>query len=351
MSSTSSAMPAGHSSWSANDEGGDGGALARVQRPRISVVVDNYNYRGFLPAAVESALRQDHDSFEVIVVDDGSTDGSRAVLERFRGRARLVFQDNRGQAAALNAGVTASRGEILCFLDADDWWHPDKLSRVAAAFDAEPDTVLTYHRLQPVRAGEARTRRPIPRSLCRGNLAPRMARSAGWWPFPMTSAIAVRRRAWDEAGAIPEAFRISADAWLVGIYPFLGPVAVIPDALGCYRIHNNNWFREVEDPAMIARRIVHWEATIDATNRHLEERKAKRRLDPADHLPLRVAKATLRGAGSLEQIRIFLAGVTFAGEPNLLRRYRDTLRTARMLAGRRSAPAPAPAGVPGERAQ
>ncbi len=301
--------------------------------PAISVIVNNYNYAAFLAEAVESALQQDHPSFEVIVVDDGSSDDSRARILGFSERVRAVFQENRGQAAAINAGVRASRGEILCFLDSDDRWNPDKLSRVAAAFAADPGAVLAYHRLQPARAGDVRPRRAIPRALCRGDIAPRLFRSAGWWPFPMTSAVAVRRSAWERAGDIPEAFRISADAWLVGIYPFLGRVAAIPDALGTYRLHDNAWSRETDDPAMTRRRMAHWAAVVDATNRYFEARGLPSRLDRADHLPLRVAAASLRGATLAERVRIALAGLAFAGEPNPLRRLRDTLRTARQLTG------------------
>jgi glycosyltransferase involved in cell wall biosynthesis len=92
-----------------------------MERPAASVVVNNYNYARFVPRAVASALSQAGVDAEVIVVDDGSSDRSREVLDVFRGRAKIVLQENRGQAAAINTGVRASRGEIICFLDADDW--------------------------------------------------------------------------------------------------------------------------------------------------------------------------------------------------------------------------------------
>jgi glycosyltransferase involved in cell wall biosynthesis len=259
-------------------------------------------------------------------VDDGSTDGSRALLAGYAGRIRAVLQENRGQAAAINAGVRASRGEILCFLDSDDWWAPDKLAAVTAAFAADPGAVLAYHRLRPVDADGAPALKPIPRSLCAGNVAPRLLRSAGWWPFPMTSSVAVRRSAWAEAGDIPESFRISADAWLVGIYPFLGRVAALPGSLGFYRIHDNNWYRAREDAAMLRRRMAHWEATVEATNRFLQRRGAAARLSLADHLPHRLAAARLAGASPAERLALGLAALAFGGEPNALRRARDALR-------------------------
>ena len=229
----------------------------------------------------------------------------------------------------MNAAVRKSRGEILCFLDSDDWWGPDKLAEVVAAFDADPGVVLVYHRLQPVRDGAAAGFKPIPRTLCSGDLSRRMLRSAGWWPFPMTSAIAVRRSAWDAAGDIPESFRISADAWLVGVYPFLGRVAALPASLGFYRLHGgNNWSRDV-DAAMLRRRMAHWTATVEATNRFLDARGAEDRLRLTDHWPYRLAEAELAEAGLIARLRLALEGLTFAGEPDPLRRLRDAVRVVR----------------------
>jgi glycosyltransferase involved in cell wall biosynthesis len=299
------------------------------EKPKVSVLVNNYNYAAYVGRAVASSLEQTHPSKEVVVVDDGSTDRSRSVLEPFRGTVRIILQENRGQAAAMNAAVRASRGDILCFLDSDDWWAPGKLAAVAAAFDADPRVVLVYHRLQPMRDDSAAGLKPIPRTLCSGDLSRRMLHSAGWWPFPMTSAIAVRRSAWDAAGEIPESFRISADAWLVGVYPFLGRVAALPASLGFYRLHgDNNWSREV-DAAMLGRRMAHWAATVEATNRFLDARGAAGRLSLSDHWHYRLAEAELAGAGPGARLRLALEGLSFAGEPDPLRRLRDAVRVVR----------------------
>lgn len=204
-----------------------------MERPTFSVLINNYNYGRFVERAIDSALSQEASNVEIIVVDDGSSDQSRSVLDGYDKRVTVLFQENQGQAAAINAAVKLSSGDILCFLDADDWWAPGKLSATAAAFHSNPQASLVYHRLQPTQTDGSPAFKPIPRTLCSGNLSPRLARSAGWWPFPMTSAIAVRRSAWDAAGDIPEQFRMSADAWLTGIYPFLG-------ALSPCRIHSGS---------------------------------------------------------------------------------------------------------------
>lgn len=315
-----------------------------MQRPEISVLINNHNYGRFIAKAVESALEQSEVGTEVIVIDDGSSDDSRAILEPYRDQAQVIFQDNRGQAAAVNAGVRASRGEILCFLDADDWWARGKLTAIAAAFAANSSISLVYHRLQPM-LDDKPILKPIPRTLCSGELSHRLTKSAGWWPFPMTSAIAVRRRAWDAAGDIPEHFRISADAWLSAIYPFIGPVASLPETLGYYRIHNNHWYRSVDDAAMLRKRLAHWQSTVETTNQFLADWNLPDRLRLSDHYPYQLATARLNGIDTTSRLKLALKGLLFAGEPSLLRRTRDALRIAYELPGL-AKPEPMSEGTP-----
>lgn len=302
-----------------------------MTRPVISVLINNYNYGHFVGRAIDSALAQKREDAEIIVVDDGSSDQSRAVLEPYGDRARLIFQENKGQAAAINAAVRASTGDILCFLDADDWWAPEKLSAICAAFDADAHLSLVYHRLQPAFSDGTPTLKPIPRTLCSGDLSPWLSRSAGWWPFPMTSAIAVRRSAWNAAGDIPEQFTISADFWLTGVYPFLGRVAALQSSLGFYRIHDNTWYRSVDDAAMLRKRMAHWVATIDVMNQFLSSHNFPARLRLMDHLPYRLASARMEGVDIRTRIQLAMQGIAFAGEPNLLRRMRDAMRAAYTL--------------------
>jgi glycosyltransferase involved in cell wall biosynthesis len=118
-------------------------------QPLVSVVITNYNYGRFLRQCIDSVKAQSYDSIEIIVVDDGSTDDSRAVLESCAG-IRAIFQANRGQAGALSAGVAASSGEIICLLDADDGWYPNKVARVVEVFNREPDVLWLRHKLAMV---------------------------------------------------------------------------------------------------------------------------------------------------------------------------------------------------------
>jgi glycosyltransferase involved in cell wall biosynthesis len=299
--------------------------------PQVSVLINNYNYERFLPQAIETALRQEGVHAEVIVVDDGSKDGSRAVIEGYGDRVKAVFQENGGQASAINAGVANSRAPVLAFLDADDWWAPTKLRETLHAFAENPDAGLVYHRLQPVHLDGSNAFAPIPRSLCAGEMAPRLKRSGGCWPFPMTSSLAVTRAAWDAAGAIPDSFRISADAWLTGILPFLSPVVALPQALGYYRIHNNNWYRATEDEETLVKRMSHWRATVDVSNQFLAEHGRQERLDIADHFPYQAAAARLGTPDANNILTLVVKGLRDPGEPNVLRRARTCARLVAQL--------------------
>jgi glycosyltransferase involved in cell wall biosynthesis len=99
---------------------------------RLSIVINNYNYRQFVGQAIESALAQTHPDTEVIVVDDGSTDGSVEVLQAYAGRFKLICQANGGQGAAYNTGLAQASGQVVMFLDADDWLYPEAAAKVVA---------------------------------------------------------------------------------------------------------------------------------------------------------------------------------------------------------------------------
>ena len=92
--------------------------------PQVSVVIPTYNQARFVAATVESALAQTYPNVEIIVVDDGSTDDTQAVLSAYRGTVHCIYQQNKGLAGARNTGFLASRGDYLLFLDSDDLMHP-----------------------------------------------------------------------------------------------------------------------------------------------------------------------------------------------------------------------------------
>ena len=114
----------------------------------ISVLVDTYNHERFLADALDSVLAQEGvqpADMEIIVVDDGSTDGTPGIVARYGERVTYLRKDNGGQGTAFNAGIRACRGELIALLDGDDWWHPRKLGVVLAAFKRDPALVAVGH--------------------------------------------------------------------------------------------------------------------------------------------------------------------------------------------------------------
>ncbi len=118
-----------------------------MTRPYISVLVDTYNHERFIEDALVSVLEQDvaEAECEVIVVDDGSTDRTAEIVGKFAPRVRLIRKENGGQASAFNAGIPECAGEIVAFLDGDDWWAPGKLKAVAEALASDEKIGLVGH--------------------------------------------------------------------------------------------------------------------------------------------------------------------------------------------------------------
>jgi glycosyltransferase involved in cell wall biosynthesis len=116
----------------------------------VSCVIPAYNAEHYINRALTSVLEQSRPPDEIIVVDDGSTDATGAVLESYRARLRVVRQENSGPAAARNHGIGLAKGQVVCFQDADDEWHREKLAKQLALFDSRPDVGICITRLRNV---------------------------------------------------------------------------------------------------------------------------------------------------------------------------------------------------------
>jgi len=112
--------------------------------PRVSVIIPAYNSAQFITQAIQSVLAQTYTSYEILVVDDGSTDQTQAVVLQHRDRVVYIRQDNNGPSAARNTGIRAARGEYICFLDADDTWTPNKLEAQVAFMEQHPELGLLF---------------------------------------------------------------------------------------------------------------------------------------------------------------------------------------------------------------
>lgn len=210
---------------------------------KISIVIINYNYGAFLAQAVESALAQNARAHEVIVVDDGSTDGSMEVIGRYRDRVVVVEKERGGHVSAANAGFGRATGDICIFLDADDILYPDCITKVLAAW--RPGVSKIQYRLDTIdRAGndQAMTFPHFPRSLTPEAIR-RQAFSTGTHPWTVSSGCAFVRSYLSQLMPI-DANRIcrSPDGYLSMMAPLYGDVLSLPDVLGAYRVHGaNDW--------------------------------------------------------------------------------------------------------------
>jgi glycosyltransferase involved in cell wall biosynthesis len=210
-------------------------------KPLVSILVNNYNYGRFVAAAIDSALSQTYDNIEVIVVDDGSVDESREILSRYAGRVRLLAKENGGQASAFNAGFAASRGEIICFLDSDDCYLPDKVSSVVEIFNRQPQAGWCFHRLGQFGEG-IKPNLPI-RVRSRFGLSDgRRATAAGKPPFlpTATSGMSFRRRTLEEILPMPELIRITSDNYLKFVALSISQGWIDSRRLSLQRIHGDN---------------------------------------------------------------------------------------------------------------
>jgi glycosyltransferase involved in cell wall biosynthesis len=163
---------------------------------RVSVVIPVYNAERTIGRAINSVLDQDFDSREIIVVDDGSTDSSAAIVEAYGDHVRIFRQANRGAAAARNAGARAAAGEYLAFLDADDEWLPGKLRACVDVLDAAPGAVIAYSDMI-----SSDGTRIVP---MRGSPSLDLLLSTGFGFFP--SAILVRRHAFERCESVSREF-------------------------------------------------------------------------------------------------------------------------------------------------
>ena len=211
----------------------------------VSIIINNFNYARFLGAAIDSALAQAHRETEVIVVDDGSTDDSRDVIARYGRRVRAVLKENGGQASAFNAGFAVSRGEVVLFLDADDFLYPSAASRAAETFAQHTGVAKVHWPLDVVDALGQRTGATVPaHALPAGDLRDVvLAAGPSSVPGAPTSGNAWARRFLERVLPAPEAsnyYRLGGDEYLSNLAPLFGELRTVRDPQGAYRRHGDN---------------------------------------------------------------------------------------------------------------
>lgn len=210
--------------------------------PRVTVLIDSYNYGRFIEEAIESVITQDFppEQFEILVVDDGSTDDTAERIRKFGTRIQYLYKPNGGQASAFNLGLQAAKGEIIGMLDADDYWLPGKLRRIVQEFEKHPDAGMVYHRLQEFNM-QSGQRKDSSFTAISGFVARNRKDLLCYNLYP-TSSLAFRRRCIEPLLPIPEGLTIQADSHLSGLIIFLAPIVAIGESLAVYRVHGANLF-------------------------------------------------------------------------------------------------------------
>ena len=247
-----------------------------VQRPRLSIVVLNRQRERFVAHAIESACaqtleREQPGAVEVIVVDDGSRDGSRTVIRRVAPQLRCIELDEAGQAAAINAGFAAARGELLLFLESEDWLYPQAAAQVLAAWT--PGVSKLQFRLDLVDADDRPLGRQLPRRLHEGAQVLALLREFGAYGSPPCSGNVFHRDFLARVLPLDESpWQAGADTVPILLAPACGAVRSLPQALGAYRgAGPDDWLPSARHGALseACRRVLQGKQALAAALDHL----------------------------------------------------------------------------------
>jgi len=256
--------------------------------PLVSVIVPNFNYARFLRACLDSALALEYEPKEIIVVDDGSTDDSRAVIEEYEraGKVTAIFKENGGQPDAVNVGFSRARGDLIYVLDSDDVVFPHMLKHVLALWT--PRTSKVQFSLESINERGAPLHSVFPNY--HHTRTPEDLRESvlktGEYQSPPTSGNVYARSYLERILPIEkERFRFS-DGPMNAVAPLYGDVASIPSPLGQYRMHTANaWGRNSFNPRTYTTAVRHNMALEAFVVEHSQKLGMPVGPQPANHGP------------------------------------------------------------------
>jgi glycosyltransferase involved in cell wall biosynthesis len=203
----------------------------------ISCIVPVHNGAAFIDQAIESILAQTHRRFEVLVVDDGSSDDTPAIVRRFGDRVRCLRQPHAGPVAARNLGLASTTCEHVAFLDADDLWHPRKLDRQIARLHATPSALICVAHVREFAAAHLPAGMPDEPEPASGGVA-------GY----VSGAMLARRCAFERLGPFDGRMRHAADLdWFVRAREHGLGIAVVGEVLVYRRLHGSSLSRREAD--------------------------------------------------------------------------------------------------------
>lgn len=238
-------------------------------KPLVSIIINNYNYQDFISSALESCFTQSYKPCEIIVVDDGSTDGSRKIISQYSNQILVVFKDNGGQASAFNIGFAKSKGKYIFFLDSDDTFLPSKIEKIVSIFQENDDVGWCFHPLQFVDSnldqldGYKSSLAPkidqidqqVEHFRCDLRNTLKHGKLKGRFPFenPATSGLCFRRSCLERILPMPEEIKITSDDYIKYVAIGTAPGYVFLEQLSMQRIHGRNAYtlRKDQDARVI----------------------------------------------------------------------------------------------------
>jgi glycosyltransferase involved in cell wall biosynthesis len=227
-------------------------------KPVVTVLVDTYNHERFIEEALASVLGQDFppEQMEILVVDDGSIDRTPEIVRKFAPRVRLIRKENGGQASAFNAGILEAQGEIVAFLDGDDWWAAGKLTRVVEAMAADPEVGIVGHGFIMVQPdGQGQPEILLEGFRFRADTIEGAHLFCRRGSFLGTSRMTIRTGLLRSIGPVPQSLAIQADEYLFTLAAVLAGVQILPKTFTYYRLHDQNAFQmTISDPKRLRRK-------------------------------------------------------------------------------------------------
>lgn len=206
-----------------------------MQSNRVSVIIPAHNAENSLRQTLDSVFAQTLPAFEVIVINDGSTDQTEQTAKKYGSRIRYLYQDNAGQGAARNRGLEIASGDLIAFLDADDFWRPEFIERCCAFLQKHPEAIAVNTGLLTRLADGRELRQPA--SLLRADSPREPYMIDDFFAFwakhdhVRTGSALIRKKAIDLAGMQKADLRVSQDLEYWGLLATYGPWGYIPDAL------------------------------------------------------------------------------------------------------------------------
>jgi glycosyltransferase involved in cell wall biosynthesis len=229
-------------------------------KPAVSTLIDTYNHERFVEEAILSVLEQDFpaEEMEILVIDDGSTDRTPEIVRKFAPRVRYLRKLNGGQASAFNAAIPEAKGEIVAFLDGDDWWAPKKLQLVMAAFEKNPDAGTVGHGIIEFDSAAGSSVALTPKMTDYFDLASGEGAQVlrNFMAFLGTSRVSIRKKVLDKVLPLPDALVVEADEFMSTMAVAHDGAVLLPEPLTYYRLHDDNLFQfRVGDPIRLRRKM------------------------------------------------------------------------------------------------